>query len=65
MLIAYIEHSGVHNAELTLVSSEYSRYRSYKLPVNISDNDKIMRAEMWPNGTMIERWRVRRNDARN
>ena len=65
MLIAYIEHSGEHNAELTLVSSEYSRYRSYKLSVNISDNDKIMRAEMWPNGTMIERWRVRRNDARN
>ena len=48
MLIAYIEHRGVYNAELTLVSSEYSRYRSYKLSVNISDNDKIMRDGMWP-----------------
>jgi hypothetical protein len=58
----YISDKGVQNFNITLVSNANAMFKSYKLSVAISEQNKVLCPEMWPFGVCVQKWRVRYSD---
>ena len=56
-IVEYITYHGISDFELTQVSNTDSKYKSYKLSVDVRDKELIMDPSVWPAGVVIEKWR--------
>ena len=60
-VLQYITFHGITDFELTQVSNADSKFKSFKLSVDVRDKYKVMDPSVWPTGVAIEKWRSKMN----
>ena len=53
----FLSNNGFSNFEIKLMSRSAATFKSYKLTVCMSDKDKVLQPDMWPQGTLVKKWK--------
>ena len=56
----YISNKNIKIIDIKLVSNKESKFKSYKLTVDINTANTILNASIWPYGVCISKWYSRK-----